>query len=209
MALEPIDEKTFVAYIDLSGFKEMMKTGKAVEAMDCFYNAGFHALREETSVNGLFVSDCGILFARSGTPTRRLASILRVVKAINRSLLSRGYMAACSVAWGPFSYQDRITFPGIAKQPIFGNGYLAAVMDCEVATPKIQPGQCRIVSKDLPEYAAIEQSPLLVKESAKHITYYWNLDHAHDIDTFRRDYRDSYNLRFSGMLKALGNSNRN
>lgn len=146
MPIAPYDEETFVAFTDISGFREMMRSGdRAVQSMNSFYNAGYAALGQEQNVNGLFVSDCAILFSLTGAREARLESLLSVIKSINRALLPDSVMLTSSIAWGHFSYHDRIEFPGIGKQPIFGNGYLTAFLDNEIGSPKIQPVQCRIV----------------------------------------------------------------
>ena len=61
--------ETFVAFMDISGFKELMKQGKAINALDVFYEAGFDVLENSSHIEGIFVSDCGIVFARNALPT--------------------------------------------------------------------------------------------------------------------------------------------
>jgi len=203
MPLAPYDEETFIAFTDISGFKEMMRSGdKAAQAMNSFYNAGYAALEQENNVNGLFVSDCAILFSLSGSTEVRLDSLLSVLKNINRTLLPNGIMLTSSIAWGHFSYHDRIEFPGIGKQPIFGNGYLAAFLDNEIGSPRIQPGQCRIVKKGLGSIINVPQFNLL-EETAKHFQYFWNVDSPEEIGNFKARYHDSYNLKYAGMLSVL------
>lgn len=203
MPLEHYDEETFVAFTDISGFKEMMKAGdRAIQAMDHFYQAGYYILEVEPNVNGLFISDCAILFSKSGSIEHRLTSLLRVIKEINRSLLQVGVMLTTSIAWGHFSYHDRIEFRGINKQPIYGNGYLAAFLDNETSTPRIQPGQCRILKKGLSDIHEISELKFM-KETTKHLYYYWNVDTPDQIESFDLRYRDTYNLKYSGMLTAL------
>lgn len=206
MPLTPYDEKTFVAFTDISGFKEMMRSGdRAARAINLFYKAGYTALDQEQNVNGLFVSDCAILYSLTGSLDARLDSLLRMLKSINRALLQDRVMLTSSIAWGHFSYHDRIDFPGIDKQPIFGNGYLAAFLDNEVGSPRIQPGQCRIVKKGLGSIDNVSQFTML-EESAKHFQYFWNLDFPEEIDNFKSRYRDSYNLKYAGMLSALSSN---
>jgi len=70
MPLQNYEGTTFVAFTDISGFREMMRDRKkAVLALDKFYQAGYDILRNQTAnayrVDGLFVSDCGVLFVRA------------------------------------------------------------------------------------------------------------------------------------------------
>ena len=94
------DGNTFVAFMDISGFKEMMKRGdEAWEALNNFYNIGYFTLKQqnlECEINGIFISDCGVLFARSGDPVRQLRSILNAVQKINRDMLEKDVMLKTS-----------------------------------------------------------------------------------------------------------------
>lgn len=59
---------TCVAFLDIAGFKKMMNNRqKAYHALDCFYEIGYDELSNQANhtpqVNGLFVTDCGILFS--------------------------------------------------------------------------------------------------------------------------------------------------
>ena len=59
---------TFVAFTDISGFKELMKNDRnALESIRHFYQSGYNVLQTIGNIEGFFVSDCGILFARNGT----------------------------------------------------------------------------------------------------------------------------------------------
>lgn len=185
----------------------MMKNGdSATKAMGHLYAAGYNALRNKQRVNGLFISDCGVLFARDGDQGQRLSALLDVVKSINESLLQEGVMLTTSIAWGHFSYHERIEFTGIEKNPVYGNGYLSAFMDNELGKPKLQPGECRIVKKALGQLPKISQAPYL-QESAAHYQYFWNVASPNKIPEFKRRYKDSYSLKYAGMLAALRGEN--
>ena len=41
----------------------------------------------------------------------------------------------------------------------------------------------------------------------KHLYFYWNVDDHNEIEDFERQYTDSYQLKYSGMLKALKSGN--
>ena len=64
MAISNFSGETFVAYLDISGFKELMKDDRAVDAMDQFYQAGYEYRNIFQNVEGFFISDCGILYVR-------------------------------------------------------------------------------------------------------------------------------------------------
>jgi hypothetical protein len=41
------------------------------------------------------------------------------------------------------------------------------------------------------------------KGDNKHYYYYWMVNDPSEIERFERDYKDAYNLKYAGMLKAL------
>ena len=209
MPINNFHGNTFVAFTDISGFKELMHTDEnALQALRTFYQAGYDVLHDEQNrVEGFFVSDCGILFAGEGSNHVKLRNILRVVKKINKKMLLRDYMLTTSFDYVFFDYQGKLEFSGIAKNPIYGNAYLNAFMDNEKVFPKIQPGQCRIIMNNLPDDIDLSHADFcfLVSRTrdSKHRYYYWNVAGVNEIEAFEKEYQDSYKLKFAGMLKAL------
>ena len=149
MAVKNFSGKTFVAFVDISGFKAMMNEDKsrATEALDKFYQIGYEVLQSYHKVSGIFISDCGVLFVSQITSiNEQLNTILEVVKTINQRMLYENFMLTTNIAYGDFSYQDRVEFNGISKNLLFGNAYLDAYSD-NISKPKMEPGMCRILSK--------------------------------------------------------------
>jgi len=149
MPLDDYEGTTFVSFTDISGFKEMMRDRKeAALALDAFYQAGYDILQNQTAndhrVEGLFVSDGGVLFIRAANAESpdALNALLRVIEDLSRRLLMAKVMLTTSVAYGQFSYRQRLEFPGIEKNPVYGYAYLDAYLDNSIGHPKIQPGQC-------------------------------------------------------------------
>jgi hypothetical protein len=175
---------------------------KASAALNNFYTAGYEILQENRAIQGLFVSDCAILFVNSNEPLGiRLTMMLKVVNEMNRRMLQYDMMLTTSIAFGPFSYHQRLEFQGIEKNPVIGNAYLAAYLDNANGTPKIQPGQCRILRNNIDEQLLL-QNPLLQTEG-KYTCYYWMVDSADGIPHFRNNYADAYQLKYRGMLEAI------
>jgi hypothetical protein len=214
MPLNDFTENTFVAYLDISGFKELMKKDSAWKALDVFYSSGYHSLQRNRIVEGFFVSDCGVLFVRANEHYGRLLidnliALLNVIKEINRKMAEHDLMLRTSIAYGSFTYRNRIEFTGIEKNPIYGNAYLSAVLDNEETRPKIEPTQCRIVKKNLP--LRIEQfgqdNPIteLIMErrnDSEHYYFYWMLNSAEKVNAFETLFQDSYQLKYAGLLNA-------
>lgn len=205
MPIADFNGKTFVAFTDISGFKELMKNDvTALETIKYFYQTGYDVLRNSDNVEGFFVSDCGILFSRDGDDQTKLLSILDAVKKINKSMIEKNYMLTTSIAFGFFDYQGKIEFQGIEKNAIYGDAYVQSFLDNEMGKPKIQPGQCRLIKHNLP-LINIETMPLLVErgKDRQHLYYYWHLEDPEEIHNFEKNYRDSYSLKYAGMISAL------
>ncbi len=204
MPLSNFSGDTFVAFIDISGFKELMKNNeKAIKALDHFYQAGYNALIPTNSIEGLFISDCGVLYVKETSLSieEQLEKLLFVVKSINETVLQYDIILTNSIAYGNFSYREKIEFQGIEKNPVYGGAYVKAFLDNEKGQPKIQPGQCRIIKDGLPENFNIDNS--FIREKGRHYYYYWNIQDSDRIDEFLRDYNDSYNLKYLGIMNSL------
>ena len=122
MPISDFEGETFVAFIDISGFKELMKDEKrAWKALDKLYQYGYEVIRESTEqvnirVEGLFISDSGILFVRD---CQDLIGGLKI-KELNKRMLKHDFMLTTSIAYGHFKYQERIEFIGIEKTQYMG-----------------------------------------------------------------------------------------
>ncbi|MBM4142852.1 MAG: hypothetical protein FJ225_04550, partial [Lentisphaerae bacterium] len=106
--------QTFVAFTDLSGFKAMMHNeARMMRAMDALYSSGYRNLdgaNHAVRVEGVFISDCGILFARrtQQAEIEALDSLLRVLAALNRDVFEAAFSLTTSIAFGRFAYRGKI-----------------------------------------------------------------------------------------------------
>ena len=208
----PIDDfqgNTFVAFTDISGFKELMNDeNRTLQALDTFYSAGFRCLQKFPKFNGLFVSDCGIIFARDNQNKKETFSdLLKLIQKLSSAMIEINVMLTTSIAYGDFDYRQKIEFSGIEKNALHGGAYLTAYLANENELPKIEPGQCRIVSKNLPreiiDIISAEQQWEIEKQGDKFYTYYWMIKSKKDIQNFSNDYRDTYNRKYEGMISVL------
>ena len=223
MPLENIDTDTFVAFVDISGFKKLMKRGKSAwKAMKYFYQNGYQLIEDQNTPNirveGIFVSDSAVLFIRNnyngGNRLQELQIILDYIKELNKKMIERDYLLTTSIAFGQFQYQEGIEFSGIQKGAFLGNAYILAFSDHDNGRPKITPGQCRIVCDKLPQELDCNFEDCLpgyvVQKRPgddEHYYYYWNLDSYDDIDSFERRYKNASNLIYKGILESLKNGN--
>jgi hypothetical protein len=148
--------QTLVAFTDIAGFKAMMNDGnRGAAALDTLYQSGFSVISHQQvgpiRVEGIFVSDCGVLFVRGNEEMhiQLFEALLKAVEALNRRCFERAVSLTTAIAWGEFSYHERIEIPGIEKNPVYGNAYVSAFRDHERA-PRLYPNECRIVKRNLP-----------------------------------------------------------
>jgi len=210
--IEDFDGNTFLAFLDISGFKEMMKNEKtAIKALNCFYKIGYSSLFNNVNINGFFISDSGLLFVRTSNLNliEQLKEILKTIEIINRKLLEKNIMLTISIAYGEFKFQRHSEFMGISKNPIYGSAYVSAFLDNEKGKPKIQPGYCRLIIPDgninfesninlLDNYYL---SRLVKKRN--HYYFYWMVNDGNKIKEFENLYNNSYHSKYTGMLSSL------
>lgn len=216
MPIQNFDGNTFVAFIDISGFKSLMLNRvKAITALRQFYQTGFDLISEQANnpvkVEGFFISDCAVLFIRNGLNNYDIAlkKLLNIIEKLNRKILECDLMLKTSICYGYLNYEGKFEISGTEKNQIFGDAYVEAFLDNEVGKPKLKPGECRIISNNLPEDVKHSLSSNIIfdriREKSKNFYFYWMVNTANDIDDFTQRYNDGYNLQYRGMLEALKN----
>ncbi len=224
MPINEITGNTFVAYVDISGFKNYMSNKqKAITALNTFYNSGYLILNNydneynsnyncnKNNIEGIFVSDCGILFTQNCYPLNdQLNNLLKVLKELNIEMIKNKFMLTTSIAYGEFEYHKKIEFNGISKQAIYGNAYVNAFLNNENEKPKIKPGECRIVKNNLPnEIENNLKNNKFIKKVGKHYYYYWMLKDSSKINDFNNQYKKLNNLKkdtkYEKMIGILSN----
>ena len=161
MPVENFEGNTFVAFVDISGFKKLMKKKKGIKALNKFYSNGYYILNKYNNkenrlcknipcVEGIFISDCGILFVRNCSCQVQINELLKVLKELNSRMIDNDIMLTTSIAYGQFKYKEKFECTGMEKVPIYGQAYVNAFIDAENEEPKMQSGQCRIVKNNLP-----------------------------------------------------------
>jgi hypothetical protein len=219
MPIQNFSGETFVAFIDISGFKRMMRNRKrALDVLELFYRTGYIALRaQETQqhcrLEGIFVTDCAILFVRShNSPlTEQLRALLQVVEGVNRYMIAQGVMLTTSIAFGHFSYQPLYEFEGIEKNIVFGDAYLSAYLDNSGGIPKLTSGLCRIIvdgiANTLLDHVLHSNDPLFSRlrhRTDNHLYFYWMLNNSRQINRFERNYASPLGITdYPHILKVL------
>jgi len=225
----PFSEDRFVAWIDISGFKHLLKTNQyeALAVIQEFFKIGYLQLHPDTQpgmqdpgqqLDGLFVSDCAIVWTKNAcihqnslVPFKR---ILGIVKRINEAVMSSSVMRrnrvmlSTSIAFGQFFPIKKVEHEHIAQQMIFGQAYIDAYADNSNHLP---PELCRIVTKNLPRPVADTLNGFLpagdertfIRRDGEHTYFYWNCSTAADIQNFQQKYRPTPNPDYSALYGIL------
>lgn len=221
MTIPNYSGETCVAFIDISGFRNMMERGiKAERALDKFYNTVFRTAktREFNSkesnlpkIRSLVVSDCAVVFVDNSrlrkNKMRDLSLLLRFIQNVNRTLIASysnpSIMTTCSIDYGRFKYQDRIEFEGIGKDYFYGEPYVNAFLDNERL--KRKPGHCRVLRKNLKILQIHRQDfPFsLLKREGNYNYFYWMLDNLDGFALFKREYEGLSQSVYTGMISLL------
>ncbi len=140
MPLQPYSGEAFVAFLDISGFKELMKqNNRALKALNKLYQTGFDLINNGGGIEGLFVSDCGFLFVENTDDAcADFKKLIEGIKRINRTMLADSFTTVASVAFGQFKYQDKLEIEGIEKNAIYGGAYVEALLDLEKGIRKLK-----------------------------------------------------------------------
>lgn len=222
--------ETFVAYIDISGFKHIMKNKKLIaKVVYDFYRCGYDVLNkyrngdepEDAKVQGIFVSDCGIVFVNTVYEEHKnnldivresLDMLLGVIKDMNIRMLETDIMLTTSIAYGELYCTKKVEFKGISKNPVYGDAYLQAFLDSENRQNKLNSGECRIVKRNLPNNIINKESKekyeyfRYLKDKGRyrsHLYYYWMLQDETKIIEYNLEYSNLENEKYRKKKKLL------
>lgn len=221
--VESYHGKSYVAYLDISGFAEMMKDlDSAKTVLNDFYTTIFDYCETQNTgfprISMIAASDCCVLFTRKSGKSDRLSGlslILDFVRQVNRKYIltdrSQPFMTTCSVAYGRFDYEDRRDSADLRKNYLFGMPYLKVVLDQNQGKPKIRASECRLLKQTIPNLRMLQNespSSLILRRGRRHY-FYWMLNTPNDQSNFDRDYADAYKNRkkdkYFGVIQVLQN----
>ena len=221
------DGRTWVAFLDVSGFKEMMKaTTTAENALSKFYKTIFKAVivannnfpRElfssgRASISSLVVSDCAVIFvdnqkAKEDT-NRDLYLILNIIAAINRDLINPQVnpqiITTCAINHGQFKYINRGQDMHTEKNFFYGEAYVKAYLGNEEL--RKLPGHSRIFKKilDIPAGLCKIFPFNVISKKADYYDFYWMLDDLQCLKAFEDKYAGLSQERYRQMTSLLSN----
>ncbi|GAI41032.1 unnamed protein product [marine sediment metagenome] len=145
--LENFNGKTYVAFSDLCGFKQMMNENrkKAVKALDCLYESVYDIQNDEdrlrmTHVDAIAVSDCVVSWVTNG----QLDTIVEFLSWFHSRMIKKGYLLRTTIAYDAFCYQRRLQLRNLQKAYIEGGAYISAYL----GNDKAEPGMIILLDPD-------------------------------------------------------------
>ena len=206
MPINSFSGKAYVAFSDLNGFKEMMRSHeRAAKALDKFYRTVYSLISEPqySGVQTLAVSDCAISFIGNEQNRDSLPLLLGFLQKLHSEMIKADYLVTSSVAYGQFSYHERIELSGLEKNMFLGDAYLKSYL----INGKCPDGSIIIICDDN-EKDNILQSSGAYRDFMKctrrreigGLQYYWAVSSAPEIDKFAEAYQDTYRLKYKGMI---------
>jgi hypothetical protein len=127
-------------------------------------------------------------------------------------MLDENFMLVSSIAYGKFKYQNRFEIQNIEKNAIYGDAYVDVVKDIEGNYRHIEPGECRLIAKNLPsdlkeiiENQSGDMFNLVKKKKNqnKYYYFYWMCETKNDIERINRDYYKSTNAKYDLIFNSL------
>jgi hypothetical protein len=228
MSIQSFQGNTFVAFLDVCGFTELMgSAGQAERALDCFFRSVFEEVQRSHErfqrIDCIAVSDCAIAFARRNETmqnqdthldnhlrnedSEKLESMLFFAKNVSRKLIQNRILLKGSIWYGEFKFENRIEIPGIDKAMFVGNAYLNAYRDVEQGHPKIEVGEIRLrprgkIDEIIGENTANGEIDLLQLKKDDYY-FYWMLNSVQPLNAFENAMKDSYRRRFEGIISVI------
>lgn len=205
MPINNFSGRAYVAFSDLNGFKEMMRSHeRAAKALDKFYKTVYSLKTkpEHSGVQTLAVSDCAISFIGKTNRSDALLLLLGFLKELHSEMIKADYLVTSSVASGQFSYHERIELSGLEKNMLYGDAYLKAYLNnrkCpEGSIVIICEGHERddMLQSTKPHRAFLKDC----RRDIRGLQYYWAVSSPAEIDNFEEAYRDTYRLKYKGMI---------
>lgn len=206
MPIRSFTGKTYVSFSDLNGFKELMHNQKeAANALDKFYKSVYKLKGQikYSDLRTIAISDCAITFiAVEGKDN--LPLLLDFLKDLHIMMIESEYLITTTIAYGQFSYQQRIEITGLGKDMLYGDAYLKAYLNNNKAPEGSIVIVCEQAEKD-DILQASQRYKHLIKDIQKRISglrFYWPVKSPDEILSFEEEYHNTYNLKYKGMISV-------
>ncbi len=203
---EDFNSKTYVAFSDLCGFKQMMNENrkKAVKALDCLYESVYDIQNDRarllrTHVDAIAVSDCIVSWATD----EQLDTIVAFLRWFHSRMIKDGYLLRTTIAYDAFCYQRRLQLRNLQKAYIEGGAYISAYL----GNDKAEPGMIILLDPDSNHNSNVPCIPKpngfkwkLCKKT-KNWEYFWSAHHKVDISKIKKERTKAKELEFDRLTE--------
>lgn len=169
----------YVSYIDILGFKEAVKNSTQAQARKLI--AVFSQLiydewsrlnfGEDTSLSGLVVSDCTVVYTDSCSPENLRKLLAFLVNVFQKSVFEHGFLLRASITKGEFDKIPTFSHGNLSKNLIVGQAYIDAVL-LEGMFKGSMISYGTKIEEDLCEIASLPYTSTQITTESKEVKYY-------------------------------------
>lgn len=220
--IENFEGTTWIAYMDISGFKKFMHENNGLHVLNKFMDDAYQELGATQNFDGIFFSDSGVVFYRQQIPKnndevifRVLNELLSLIRRLNTRYMTPSskwedvsFLTKCCVAFGEFKFQNKEEHIHILKGPIYGRAYVKAFLSIEKNKPhKMEIGEVRIMYYNLKKEFSSKFKKNTEYDEFKHL-YQFSNDHMYYSWTYRDNPNNLLNRIREEAVKSMQEYNR-
>lgn len=188
----------YVSFIDILGFKELVKNSTQPQARrviaefsQLIYDEwGSLNFGEDSSLSGLVVSDCTVVYTESCSPQNLRKLLDFLVNVFRKSVFEHGFLLRASITKGEFDKIPSFSHGNLSKNLIVGQAYIDAVLlEGMFKGSMITYGEQ--IEKDLCEIESLPYTSTQVTTESKEVKYY-NLHWGSLPDLLREEHLDRF-----------------
>ncbi len=220
--IENFEGTTWIAYMDISGFKKFMQENKGLNVLNKFMDDAYQELGTTEIFDGIFFSDSGVVFYPQRISKnndrvifRVLNELLKFIKRLNTRYMTPSskwedvsFLTKCCVAFGDFKFQNKEENNHILKGPVYGRGYVKAYLSIEKNIPHgMEIGEVRILYYNLKRAFYSKFKENTEYDEFNHL-YQFSKDHTYYSWTLRENPNISLNKIRKEAEKDMAKNNR-
>ncbi|MHB0947407.1 MAG: hypothetical protein ACYC3B_09575 [Sedimentisphaerales bacterium] len=193
-ALRSNKGKTYVAFSDLCGFKQMMEDRKkAYEALNHLFSSTYELLQVNKNIKALAVSDCVVSWADD----QQLESMIDFTGSLHKKMIDKRYLMKTVIDCDDFEYQNRIQLGNFQKAFLKGGAYLTAYMEHD----KVVEGGIVLVKQNGNNFEKPSYNSDFWEKSKKPKgwEYFWSIGSSEDILKVIQERKESHKGKYEWL----------
>jgi len=195
---QKFDGDTYVAYCDLSGFKQMQDRDrkKAAQALEQLFQFTRKILDNrdrllKTEVDAIGISDCIISWARD----RKLDTLVSFLRQLHSQMIRKRYLLRTTIAYGDFWCHGSPGLSNLQVTCIAGKAYTSAYL----ANVDFEPGMIVLLKTSrLPRPTGWRWH--LTKRTGN-CEYFWSARQKRDIQRIEQERTKARNIKYRRLIE--------